>query len=95
MTFHVGQKVVCIRSGTPPNGETPPLVGAVYTVRDIVDRGHKIGIRLVEIKNRPRNYGVCGYMECTFSPKCFRPIVSRKTDISIFTEMLTNAGVDA
>jgi len=81
MTFHVGQKVVCVdASGLK---RTSLAKGSVYTV-DIV---HARGISVAEIPqpNRERGYFF----------RRFRPVTERKTDISIFTKMLTPQGVDA
>lgn len=79
MTFRVGQKVVCV-DAMPCT--TTLVENAIYTV----DRIYPLGIVVVEIP-APGNNG--------FFFRRFRPVVERKTDISIFTEMLTKTGVDA
>jgi predicted TPR repeat methyltransferase len=58
------------------------IAGAVYEIADVEPRG----VRLVDWK--------CGG---GFLASRFRPIVERKTDISVFTEILrkNNIGVDA
>jgi hypothetical protein len=92
--FHVGQKVICIRSFSAREGfgiEIVPLVGVVYTVRFI--ENHRDDPRLacgqmlllVEIVNQPFEY-LAGFVECIFSGDCFRPFVT--TDISVFEPML-------
>lgn len=99
MTFYVGQKVVRVpvsdevRKSTSPylkdkatNGT--PEIGGVYTIRAIniwpsktilrfqeFDYSHLIGVGLVHIEPGWNSLG-------------FRPIVERRTDISIFTKML-------
>jgi hypothetical protein len=90
MTFHVGQKVVCI-SNTRAGGygwEILPDIGAVYTIRSIEYRDRGGWLRLVEIVNRSALYMGYGYSEGQFHASNFRPAVTRKTDISIFTKML-------
>lgn len=98
--FHVGQKVVYVGSPEPPrprhpDDPTPRLVkGEVYTIRDI-DR------RIVGTRNHPdatillfervapkRDYAVVRDWEIGYKPHVFRPLIERKTDISIFTKML-------
>lgn len=90
MTFHVGQKVECIDDEGQPvrEGDTPVKKGAVYTLRDVFDFFGEEGVRLQEITN-PRDRGYHSWR--------FRPIVEKKTDISIFTAMLnaSKQGVDA
>jgi hypothetical protein len=87
MTFRVGQKVVCIKTGRCPYGETPPTLNAIYTVRDITEHPKGTGIRLVEIVNPPNDYAA-GFFECTFAASCFRPLVERQTDISALKALL-------
>ena len=91
MTFRVGQKVVCIDNSMAPglqrwHGQTYPEIGPVYTVRAIVlsSSGYEC-LLLAEIVN-PIPDGYRG--EGGFEAVRFRPIVERKTDISIFTDML-------
>ena len=86
MTFHVGQKVtqVCEWPAPPWPGEAAPTFGVVYTVREVADfGGFGCGLLLCEIVNLPR---ACG--EVAFRTEYFRPVIERKTDISIFTAML-------
>lgn len=98
--FHIGQKVVCIKNGgwTSPKmfgDEIFPVFGKVYTVREIEpDFDEYSWIRLEEIINRPHNYGD-GMIEASYRSDRFRPIVERKTDISVFTKMLTDNKIDA
>lgn len=94
MNFRIGQKVVCVRKAKYPNSlhgdEITVKVGVVYTIRElyaIPENGH-LGLRFLEIRNEPRQY-LNAFMECGFYANRFRPLVERKTDISIFTRMLT------
>ena len=96
MTFRVGQKVCCIRTKwfePPMKGEVFPVLGGVYTIREIVrcaDEG-PAGLKFYELTN-PRFYDGT---DCDFRADNFRPIVERKTDISIFTQMLNPSKVEA
>lgn len=86
MAFHVGQKVVCVDDTNmrlEPQ-ERGPVYGEVYTVRGFYDCD---GIWLSEIKNDPVVH-TDGFTESAFYIWRFRPLIERKTDISIFTEML-------
>ena len=93
--FHVGQKVVLAfpydgqtHSAASFCGETLPSAGVVYTIREIeppsADPLGLVFIRLFEIIN-PSSHE---FGECAFNSQRFRPVVERKTDISIFTDML-------
>ena len=90
--FRVGQKVVCvdasIRYQNPPWNKPIPLVkGRVYTIRGSENGGGVLGVYLFETKSNlpPFPDG----SERSFCADRFRPIVERKTDISIFTEMFS------
>lgn len=94
MTFHVGQKVVCVDAGGLDRlyvlGVDGRIVhepycslrlGEIYTISAIFPhhlRGHSVAT-LLETERPPG----LGYRLARF-----RPVVERKTDISIFTEML-------
>jgi hypothetical protein len=82
MAFHVGQEVVCIKrepwryeKTKRPSG-CGPVYGEVCTVHDF---RHHDGFLVFA-----NHYGC-------YKPDYFRPVVKRKTDISIFTKMLTPA----
>lgn len=91
MTFRVGQKVVyigCKRSiwhavqrYFHPYEE--PVKGRVYTVSNAYTNGDDLLIEILEFPS-PAD----GYWDAGFLAIAFRPIVERKTDISIFTKML-------
>lgn len=79
-----GQRVVCIYSKWKCEFGLPtapsPRKSAIYTIADILThptRPNEIGFNLVEIG------GVYWY-----SSRGFRPIIERKTDISVFQKML-------
>lgn len=101
--FVIGQRVQCIcdywewdmsdvgfrwREHTPRR----PVVGGVYTIREMftIPNG-KIGLRFKELVN-PRFVRVEGFWgtptECGFPHQCFQPLQEKKTDISVFTEIL-------
>jgi len=74
--FYVGQKVVCVwapKTKCCYGWEKFPVVGKVYTIRNLDDLGDGFGVRVVEIVNRPGNYQQ-GFVECNFSPNRFRAI---------------------
>jgi hypothetical protein len=89
----IGTTVVCIDDDwqTINPGVRYPYKGEILTVREI-ERGREphtanlIGLYFVEIVNPMMMY--YGYMsaEQSFESSSFRPV--RKTDISVFTELL-------
>jgi hypothetical protein len=92
MSFRIGQKVVCIHH-VPLDERLSHCVyvekGGIYTIRGIYFQADRKLLLLQEIHNPMWSGGD----EYGFNAKGFRPIVDRKTDITIFTKMLT--GVDA
>ena len=70
--------------GRGGDGEIGPVFGEVYTIRDIRCFAFGVGLLFCELKNPPL-YGIEGH----FCQSVFRPVVERKTDISIFKKMLT------
>jgi hypothetical protein len=98
MTFRIGQKVVCIHNGEWINGygdEKLPIFNAVYSIRAKRIFGELTGILLNEIHNSSRSYLRVGNDECWFTARYFRPVVERKTDISVFQKMLIPQEIDA
>lgn len=96
--FHIGQEVVCIRDNYNainwkfiPN---KPIKGNTYIIRDIVNIKifNRIGLIFEEIHNPVVNWADVGTMESPFCSTRFRPVIKRKTDISIFNEILNNVG---
>jgi hypothetical protein len=71
----VGSLVECIKSFTAKetNGENVPILGNIYTVRDITKIGGNVGLRLEEIINYPQLYKE-GVFECAFFIERFREI---------------------
>lgn len=98
MAFHVGQRVVCVRSGAI-EGLLPPSidglkVGRVYTIRWLGEfplvshRSYGLGVRLTEID---RGADPCGVVEWDDYPLAllrFRPLIERKTNISSLVALL-------
>lgn len=97
MTFHfyVGQKVVLVGWNDMPAkewqaiGAVYPSVGDVYTVRAILPWRDSAVLLLAEIDNSHLGYRP----EPGFRQEFFRPVVERKTDISIFERILTDRPV--
>jgi hypothetical protein len=83
--FHVGQKVVCVE-GEPTWGL---FEGSVYTISRVGLFGGKVTRHHVDV-SEIRNEIPLGWRATRF-----RPLVETKTDISIFTNMLTKEPVHA
>lgn len=94
--FHVGQKVVCVDPDwhdPHPNGWPCPLVmGATYTITSLSEasgpyRGSKdhFCLHLAEVRNPHGGSND----DVGFADARFRPLVTKQTDISIFTAMLS------
>jgi hypothetical protein len=80
--WYVGMKVVCVDNSEQ---EENLAVGRVYTIAAItVGFLGKVYVALAEFPET-----------CLWWPKRFRPVEPRKTDISIFTAMLTTPKVPA
>jgi hypothetical protein len=89
-SWHVGMKVVCVDDELENCGEIYPKLDEVYTIRSInpdLDGGPVPFIRFEEVRNALQFYAE-GFDECEFIASNFRPVLTRKTDISIFTAML-------
>lgn len=88
MTFRVGQKVVCVadRKRRLNDLGLPGFVkGRVYTITSFYEEEpHGLFLSVAELDQRVGGQ-VCG----------FRPVVERKTDISIFQKMLIPERSDA
>lgn len=89
MSFHIGQKVVCVNAAQRRDswGKLPESLvrGAIYTIRDVYE-SHlppAIGVRLEEIQGP-----FCPFWreEIGFHAIRFRPV--RETNIDVFTKML-------
>jgi hypothetical protein len=99
MMFRVGQRVVCVDAdsgeGEWPSGSRPVL-GQIYTVRSIEPTIlNSAGLKLVELclTSTPGHCGIISkkiYKDAAYRAARFRPIVERKTDISVFKAMLTS-----
>jgi hypothetical protein len=95
--FHVGQKVVLARdfgymsmSRATDDGVTIPVRGTIYTIREFDDQrsdGFSLALRLNEIRNAPH---YTNGLEPSFCVSLFEPVIERKTDISVFTALLTS-----
>lgn len=99
--WYVGMNVVCVGcEGTPKPkgfwrqwqrdwGVKRPQRGEVYTLRDMrmASDGH-LRIRVEEIVNPVIEFIDAPPQEPWFFGAAFRPVQSRKADISIFTAML-------
>ena len=89
MAFYVGQKVVCVddrpffSEGVP----VPLVLGRIYTVAGFDNHDC-----LVLVEQPGRNFA--GWRsDLGYQKSRFRPVVERKTDISIFKAMLNPSDV--
>jgi hypothetical protein len=101
MSFHVGQKVVCVFDDwdlTHPSrrGVLVPKVGREYIIRSLNwDAKGNVGLRFCWLMNSARQCSD-GFDEPAFggfrsdgSPN-FRPVIERNTSIEIFERILNN-----
>lgn len=86
MMFRVGQKVVCV-DGDPLWGL---CTGSIYTIARVgfyrAGQASRLHVDVSEIKNS---------IPLGWRATRFRPLSERKTDISIFTKMLSEENVNA
>ena len=94
MNFYVGQKVVCVDDAARPTAglgwsfKKPNVhIGEVYTIGGFENGGGELGVYLLEVVSNYPPFPRSG-LSRSFYPDRFRPVVERKTDISIFTAML-------
>jgi hypothetical protein len=101
LDWKVGDKVVCVDNSRPPNYHgvltVLPEIGVVYTIRRIApftwSTGTSgVGVWLEEITRSTKNPRGS---EQPWGASRFRPVQTRKTDISIFTAMLKPSKVTA
>lgn len=73
--MQTGSLVECIKDlqKYAPYGESTPIMGNIYTVREIVEIQDDVGIRLEEIVNLPQIYRE-GFNECAFHIEDFREL---------------------
>jgi hypothetical protein len=84
----VGSLVECIQGFADHelNGEIAPILGNIYTVREIVEIGGNTGLKFEEIVNSPKLYKE-GKFECAFVIDRFREIQSpMDIDIELLIE---------
>ena len=91
MSFHVGQKVICVNNepheGRPWVPGEEVVVGQIYTIRRVhFWRDHPV-VWLEEVRRAIGSVAKWG-PDCGYGQFRFRPAVERKTDISIFTQIL-------
>lgn len=93
--FHVGQKVACVLQPQHPwylnKCPNRPVKDGVYTIREIMFVEGVMGFLLGELLNPARPWSNAPFSEPGFHHGFFRPVDERKTDISIFTKMLTGS----
>lgn len=92
--FYVGQKVVCVdASPGRETGEVHLTKGKIYLIEGFDARRNdddKPGLLLAGVPHTIFD----GPIPVGWDPNRFRPITEKKTDISIFTEMLNPKKVE-
>lgn len=79
MNFFVGQRVVCVDDRNRGTKADPRLVrGGIYHIARVTAEGR--GVWVEELPEHPSYLG--------YHADRFRPIIERKTDISVFTAIL-------
>lgn len=77
--FYSGQKVVCVDDSPSMWGDDSGVKkGEIYTILEVLFDGE--GVTLWEINTQPSYVGYWAHR--------FRPITEKKTDISVFQEIL-------
>lgn len=101
MSFHIGQKVVCIFDAwSRPYGEDVPQKDQIYTIRDIIhdSKIDQIGFRLHEIRNIPHPFTRSGkevIEESAFNSHGFRPLIEKKLGTETGMAILRKIAQDA
>lgn len=108
LDWHVGMKVVCVGcEGTPKPkgfwqawqkhwGIIKPQRREAYTIRDMrMGSDGDLRVRLVEIVNPVIEYNDAPPQEPWFFGRAFRPVQTRKTDISVFQQLLAPSKIKA
>lgn len=94
MTFRIGQKVECISDNwTTELAIVMPVRKKIYIVRDVTRKpwsDPQMGLHLEGLVNSEFGFND-GCYEPYFDARYFRPIVDRKTDISVLTALLNPA----
>lgn len=102
LDWHVGMKVVCLDIAWPAHAASIaakgcrfPELGRIYTIREIgvAQEDGKVYVRLREIVNPRVNLRPWPAGEPRFGARRFRPVQTRKTDISCFQQMLAPSKV--
>jgi hypothetical protein len=83
-SWHVGMRVACITRPAPTEPPPYPALNKVYTLSKIWKARDLILVDLVELPAKPTLGYFTGYRAAAF-----RPVQTRKTDISVFTALLT------
>jgi hypothetical protein len=94
--FYTGQKVVCVNDDKTNNKGVKELKkGEIYTIRwcgvfdgpyTTTDRNGKgVSVRLFEVKRRRDE---APFQDYPFKSSRFKPLVERKTDISVLEKLL-------
>lgn len=87
--FRTGQKVVCVDDKPRDNGPSGLTEGYIYTIRGTyLDKRHTVPAVMLEEMKPPASNSRGWFADR------FRPLVEKKTDISVFTKLLKTEKVD-
>lgn len=91
-----GVRCVCIndewavyRQGAYSLPVRTPMMNEVLTIREVIASGDKIGLTFWEIDIVQTDGPLS--KSCAWGAQYFRPLEEKKTDISVFTDMLKGA----
>jgi hypothetical protein len=96
MTFHVGQKVVCVDDSMDERFvlfRMYPVRGNIYTIRDLpfITAVNTVGVLLEELRNPVASWLNAEDSEPSFRLDRFRPVTERETSIEFAHEILRSA----
>ena len=92
MSFHVGQRVVCVSDKFSCDMRWRrtvrifPVLKTIYTIREIHAEGPLMGFCFHQIVN-PCTWFAAGYGDPAFNSRNFRPV--KTTSIEVFERLLT------
>ena len=93
-----GVKVVCVVRGEETSDVNYPIVGEVYTIRQVEPHPlGGVGILFEEVSNHVMTFDSGRRGEPLFMASRFRPLVTKtqNQDVALFRHLLTKQGVDA
>ncbi len=98
--FKRGKRVLCIdghfesRRTDPFNAEDikKPREGEIYTIREVIDTGHGLGLRLMEIENVSYPHDKGGTQEPCFSTERFQIVAEEEVAERTYQSLVNRIG---